>query len=176
MRSARPPLPARWGSRTALGWKAPRSIYFLPLFHQLFPSVKFIHVLRDGRDMAFSDNQNQLRQHGRAILSWRERWFVGTPLRSILLWDRVNYRAATFAEARLGSNYLAVRFEDLCRSPVVTVERVLCFLGSSIDAREVASAEITPPATLSRWKAEPEEITRKLTAAAAGSLRKFGYL
>ncbi len=158
------------------GWKAPRSIYFLPLFHRLFPDVKFIHVLRDGRDMAFSKNQNQLRQHGGAILTWRERWFLPAPVRSILLWDRMNRRAARFGEAQLGDNYLAVRFEDLCRAPAETVERILCFLGSRVDAQEVATAEISPPATLFRWKTQPETITRKLTTAAAASLRNFGYL
>lgn len=158
------------------GWKAPRSIYFLPLIHSVFPALKFIHVLRDGRDMAFSDNQNQLRQHGRVILSWHERWFAAVPMRSILLWDRVNRDAARYGEAQLGSNYLRVRFEDLCRAPTPTVARILCFLGSNLDAQQVADAEISPPPTLARWKTHPEAITRGLTAAAAASLRNFGYL
>lgn len=169
-------LPTHGESGQLWGWKAPRSIYFLSFFHSLFPALKFIHVLRDGRDMAFSDNQKQLRQHGRVILSWRERWFAAGPLRSILLWDRVNRRAASYGEAQLGCNYLAVRFEDLCRRPTRTVERILCFLGSKIDAPQVADAEISPPATLARWKTRPEAITQKLNAAAATSLRKFNYL
>src|SRR5207248_7075010 len=32
------------------GWKAPRSIYLLPFLHAQFDQLKFIHVLRDGRD------------------------------------------------------------------------------------------------------------------------------
>ncbi len=161
---------ARWG------WKAPRSIYFLPLFHRLFPDLKFIHVLRDGRDMALSKNQNQLRQHGRAILSWRERWFASLPVRSIHLWDRVNRRAAVFGKTQLRGNYLALRFEDLCAAPRETVQRILCFLGSDLDAQEIADAEISPPSSLERWKTQPERLTRKLSAAAAESLRHFGYL
>lgn len=168
-------LPRHGETGQLWGWKAPRSIYLLPFLHRLFPTLKFIHVLRDGRDMAFSDNQNQLRHHGRYILSWRERWFAARPLRSILLWDRVNRRAAQYG-AQLGCNYLAVRFEDLCRTPTQTVEQILCFLGSKIDAQQVADAEISPPATLARWKTRPEAITQKLNAAAAASLRKFGYL
>lgn len=158
------------------GWKAPRSIYFLPLFHRLYPDVKFIHVLRDGRDMAFSKNQNQLRQHGSAVLNWRERWFAAAPVRSIMLWERINLRAASFGESQLGGNYLAVRFEDLCREPTSTVARLLKFLESNLDPQVIANAEISPPGTLSRWKSEPESITGKLTAIAERSLRKFGYL
>src|SRR5436309_3513058 len=51
------------------GWKAPRSIYFLPFFHAQYPQMKFIHVVRDGRDMAYSKNQIQLKKHGKEILS-----------------------------------------------------------------------------------------------------------
>src|SRR5205807_8226874 len=98
---------------TRWGWKAPRSVYLLPFLHAQFPQLKFIHVLRDGRDMAFSKNQNQLRKHGRAILNWRERWFYPVPLRSLLLWERVNLRAAEYGEGRLCENYYRVRFEDL---------------------------------------------------------------
>src|SRR5213079_372124 len=36
---------------TRWGWKAPRSIYLLPFLHAECPHTKFIHLLRDGRDM-----------------------------------------------------------------------------------------------------------------------------
>ncbi|BCW93430.1 MAG: hypothetical protein KatS3mg007_1324 [Thermoanaerobaculum sp.] len=59
----------RGGARySAWGWKEPRSIYLLPFWNELMPSLRFIHVIRDGRDMAFSANQNQLRKHGKCIL------------------------------------------------------------------------------------------------------------
>ena len=37
------------------GWKEPRSIYLLPFFHRHLPALRFLHVVRDGRDMALSD-------------------------------------------------------------------------------------------------------------------------
>ena len=79
---------------TRWGWKAPRSIYLLPFLSTQFPKLKFIHLLRDGRDMAFSQNQNQLRKHQRAVLAWRERVFRSVPERSILLWERINLNCA----------------------------------------------------------------------------------
>ena len=51
------------------GWKEPRSIYLLPFFHQQLPALRFLHVVRDGRDMALSANQNQLRKHGNGLPS-----------------------------------------------------------------------------------------------------------
>ena len=49
-------------SATAWGWKEPRSIYLVPFLDAAMPSLRFLHFVRDGRDMAFSENQNQLRQ------------------------------------------------------------------------------------------------------------------
>ncbi|MEZ5572066.1 MAG: sulfotransferase [Halioglobus sp.] len=43
------------------GWKQPNSHILLPLLNQFFPKMKFIYVLRNGLDMAFSYNQNQLK-------------------------------------------------------------------------------------------------------------------
>src|SRR5213075_744488 len=88
-----------------------RSIYLLPFLHAQFAQLKFIHVMRDGRDMALSQNQNQLRKHGRAVLSWGERLFGSIPERSVLLWEKVNSQAADYGKARLRESYLRVRFE-----------------------------------------------------------------
>jgi Sulfotransferase family len=161
---------ARWG------WKAPRSVYLLPFLHAQFPQLKFIHVLRDGRDMAFSKNQNQLRKHGRAVLNWRERWFYPVPLRSLLLWERVNLRASRYGEAELRGNYHLVRFEDLCQSPVETTKRIMQFLAADVDAESVARAEIAPPASIGRWREHPAPLLARMESVAAISLRKFGYL
>jgi sulfotransferase family protein len=158
------------------GWKTPRSIYLLPFFHAEFPDLKFIHVLRDGRDMALSQNQNQLRKHGRRVLTWRQRWFASRAVRSILLWDRVNTQAAEYGETYLRHRYLRVRFEDLCFNPVETTAAILRFLDRTDDAEVIAQAEISPPATIGRWRAAPPALIARLERAASRSLRKFGYL
>jgi hypothetical protein len=158
------------------GWKAPRSIYFLPFFHAQFPALKYIHVLRDGRDMAFSKNQNQLRKNGKAILTLKERWLLPLPVRSLLLWDRVNLKAADFGETVLGENYLSIRFEDLCQEPVKTVERILRFLNVDADAEELARSEISPPSSIGRWRSQSPEMIARLEKVGERSLRRFGYL
>ncbi|RYD60972.1 MAG: sulfotransferase, partial [Verrucomicrobiaceae bacterium] len=158
------------------GWKAPRSIYLLPLFHARYPGMKYIHVIRDGRDMAFSKNQNQLRKNGSAVLSWRERLFTSRAVRSIMLWDRVNLHAAAFCESNLKDNYLVIRFEDLCQKPVESTERILQFMEVSGDAEEIARAEISPPSSLGRWRSQPPKVTEELNRVATRSLQKFGYL
>jgi hypothetical protein len=158
------------------GWKAPRSIYLLSFLHEQFPNLKFIHVVRDGRDMALSRNQNQLNKHGAAVLSWSERLFRSKPERSLLLWERVNLHAAEFGESKLRQDYLRVRFEDLCEKPVETTAHVIKFLGARNDPEAVARAEISPPSTAQRWRTYPTELIAKLEQLGGKSLRKFGYL
>jgi hypothetical protein len=161
---------------THWGWKAPRTIYLLPFLLAEFPQMKFIHVLRDGRDMALSANQVQLRKHGSAILSWRERVFHSKPERSVLLWSRVNARAAKFGESELPENYLRVRFEDLCAKPLETTAHIINFLNARIDPEPIAKAEISPPSSLQRWKSCSPTLLAKLERLGGDSLRKFGYL
>src|SRR5438874_2501600 len=161
---------ARWG------WKAPRSIYLFSFLHGECPRSKFIHVLRDGRDMALSPNQNQLRKHGNAVLRWRERLFRSIPERSALLWEKINLRAADYAKARLRENYLLVRFEDLCAEPLETTARIVNFLEAPIDPAPIAQTEITAPKTLGRWRDCSPRIVSRLETLAAASLRRFGYL
>jgi hypothetical protein len=154
------------------GWKDPRSIYLLPFFHSQFPNLRFLHVLRDGRDMAYSANQNQLNRHGRVMLSRLER-LRPQPLQSIALWNRINLMAVDYGERNLGAQYMYVRFEDLCTEPVSTVQTVLSFFNLSGDVRQIAEAEISPPATLGRWRREPS--STGVSRAGGKALRRFGY-
>jgi hypothetical protein len=158
------------------GWKAPRSIYLLPFLHRRFPDLKFIHVLRDGRDMALSLNQNQLRKHASAMLSLSERFFRSVPERAMLLWERANLRAAEFGDSTLRDNYLRVRFEDLCAKPIEATVQIMNFLGARVDPEVIASSEISPPSTLQRWRECPPRLIEKLERLGEASLLKFEYL
>lgn len=168
------PEPERRGTRW--GWKSPRSIYLLPFLHAQCDQLKFIHLLRDGRDMALSPNQNQRRKHAGAVLTWSERLFRSAPERSALLWSRVNQHAADYGEGKLGHNYLAVRFEDLCEEPLEATVKMLNFLEATVDPEPIAKAEITPPVTLGRWRNAPPGIILQIERIAGPSLRRFGYL
>jgi hypothetical protein len=158
------------------GWKAPRGIFLLPFMHSQFPKMKFVHVIRDGRDIALSQNQSQLRKQGAVLLTRRERWFNSDPLNSILLWQRVNLSAANYGETNLGKNYQLVRFEDICGAPVETTARLFGFLGAEADAEQAAREEISAPNSIGRWRACPRALRAQFERAAATSLHRFGYV
>ena len=165
----RPAEMHRWG------WKEPRSIYLLPFFDAAMPSFRFVHFVRDGRDMAFSENQNQLIKHGAAVLD-QDLLELQRPLQSIALWNLVNLRAAEYAESRMGDRYLRVRFEDLCSDPAGTARAVYAFLDLRGDPGDAARAEVKPPKTLGRWRSEKPATVEALEEIAAPALTRFGYL
>lgn len=156
------------------GWKEPRSLYVLPFFHAHFPEMKFIHVIRDGRDMAFSANQNQLRKHGGAVLG-PHLHDAPQPVRTAALWARINLDAAAYGEARLGARYLRVQFEALCRAPRETVETIQRFLGHAGETGCGAEVVIPPP-SIGRWRGITDEgLLRAIHAQADEALRRFDY-
>jgi hypothetical protein len=158
-------------------WKEPRSILLLPFLDERLPAVRFIHVIRDGRDMAFSANQNQLRKHGAAVLK-------GTlgeapqPVRSAAVWARVNTAAASYGQERMSGRYMRVSYEALCSEPLPVVRQILDFLGVNgpLPLAEFA-AEVSPPDSIGRWSAMGDDATINAMYSAAGyALREFGYI
>jgi len=73
------------------GTKVPRVIFFLSHVHRLFPSMKFLHLVRDGRDMAFSNDKFQLRALGNFYMKDLRARLADAPepVRAIAPWSRV---------------------------------------------------------------------------------------
>lgn len=154
------------------GWKSPRSLYLLPFLAQRLPNLRFLHVVRDGRDMALSANQLQLARYGAILLpplaqEWSE------PERSIALWSRVNAWAADVGE-RLGPAYLRVRWEDLCARPAALTHRVFRFFDLPGDARRAARLVETPD-SLGRWRRADPKLVARLEEIAGPALERLGY-
>lgn len=157
------------------GWKVPTSIYVLPFFHRHFPRLRFLHVVRDGRDIAFSENQNQLIKHGLPYLSPEDRRLKRT-IRSIALWSQANLAVASYAERELGDRYLRVRFEDLCADPLPVIDQILRFAGLAGNVEAIARLEVAAPSSIGRWRQQDDRLTRRLHRHGEQALRQFNYL
>ena len=163
------------------GWKNPRSMYVLPLIHQFFPTLKFIHVVRDGRDMAFSDNQNQRNKHFQALFGHEpimtnnaddEYWGA---VASARLWATANAQIADWGEHHLGNHYYRIRLEDLCDKPTMAIEKLLSWMELPVTAAPSLAALVQPPESLGRWCEHPASWVAAVTAPASHSLERFGY-
>jgi hypothetical protein len=135
--------PAAWG------WKEPNTHIVLDRLQTCIPELRYIHVVRNGLDMAFSANQNQLNL-------WGSR-FLGSghgrgPREALKFWCRAHMRIAEIGE-EMGARFLFLRFEDLCRDPVSQARAVLSFVGVQGDEKmlERAAGLVAPPKSIGRY-------------------------
>jgi hypothetical protein len=114
--------PGRWG------WKAPVShVYLAPLHRHFGRRLRYVHVIRNGPDMAFSDNQWQVRTWG--PLYGLDPDGPVTPATSLDFWIRANRRAVDYGATELGDAFLRLDFDALCADPAAGVARLVGFLG-----------------------------------------------
>jgi hypothetical protein len=140
---------------------------------ELYPGLRFIRVMRDGRDHAFNPTF-PYRRYEQSLLDEDER---GLPdhVRKAVFWSR--YHAATDRQqVQLGDRILCSRLEDMCAAPRDEVTRVLGFLGAD-DPKTIARAVdlVETPGSLGRWRQEPAEQVRQVEDAIAETLVQYGY-
>jgi hypothetical protein len=157
------------------GVKNPRTILMLPYLNQKYPGMRFLHVVRDGRDMAFSKNQNQLEKYGEFLFESEELTNTLQPVRSMMFWSRVNLRTSNFAEIYLPGRYLRVNFEDLCGDPETIVRSIFDFLGNPSAGVQAAVSEVLSPPTIGRWRYYDADTVAQVIEAGKEALEKFGY-
>ena len=165
----------RWGDKT------PIYVQWIPVLADLFPTARFVHVIRDGRDVAMS--------------------YLSVPWGPDDIWGcAVKWRRDVGAGRRhgpvLGSRrYLEVRYEALVQEPRPTLERICDFAALAFDermldyrqeARSVGSrplqspyhASATKPPTpgLRDWRSQmPHEQVLAFEAVAGALLTDLGY-
>lgn len=107
------------------GEKTPDYVRRLPLLHELFPSAKIIHIIRDGRDVALSllDWATEKKGPGRLNL-WSE-----SPLGTSALWWAWQVSSGRNAALHLGpDSYCEVLYESLVAEPEAELQRLASFL------------------------------------------------
>ena len=164
----------RWGDKT------PAYLAWMPLLLELFPNAKFIHVYRDGRDVA---------------LSWlRTRWDPGNLYVAARLWKRRVRRGRQIGATLPRSTYLEVRYETLLAQPRETMQQVCDFVGEPFDevvlrpsrlvlssvrrdtGGEAASLTEIVTGNRNKWKREMPRADRVLFESVAGDLLdELGY-
>src|ERR671913_1776068 len=112
-------------NKPLVGNKTPAYIRRMLDLHALWPEAKFVHIIRDGRDVCLSVLNWKKADHivGR-YASWEE-----DPVSTTALWWERKVRTAREAGARLGSSlYYEVRYESLISRPEQECQRLCEFL------------------------------------------------
>ena len=153
------------------GFKKPRNILIIPFLHEIFPKMKFILAVRDGRDMAFSKNQKQVKLFGDLVC---KNSTPNTALYSLEYWSRVNLKALDYGLYKLKSNFLLIRYEDLIGEPSKTIQQILDFTNTDFENFSSLLNLIHDPKTIGRWKDRKEELG-DIPQIIKSTLEKFCY-
>lgn len=113
-----------------LGEKDPAHAEHFPVMNLLYPDGKFIHIIRDGRDVMLSAYHNNLKNDTPGVKESGIDGFMGEAARQ---WGSLLKRARETAPL-LGDRYIEVRYELLLSDPTTHLKRLLDFLGA--DSRE----------------------------------------
>ncbi|MDH5573077.1 MAG: sulfotransferase [Gammaproteobacteria bacterium] len=132
------------------GWKEPNTHLFIDHFLTKNKSLKYIHVVRNGLDMSFSHNQNQLRIWGKEVLNDD---IAITPYYSLKYWCEVQRRMTCLSE-RFGNRVLLVNFDRLCQHNDDELARLMSFIGQEESKHEKFSRLIKTPGSIGRYKNE----------------------
>ena len=101
----------RWGEKT------PWYLFHMPLISEMFPGAQFIHIIRDGRDVALS------------LFGRRHEFSVYNIHRAAEFWVIFLERGQQLGAQMSPSVYIEVRYEDLLYKPEETVRSICDFLG-----------------------------------------------
>ena len=157
---------------------------YLPLIRRLIPDALFVHILRDGRDVATSLGQLRYVRP----FPWEDRHgLIGCGL----YWEWMIEHGRRFGQS-IPADYMEVRFEELLAQPQKNLDQIGRFIRQTLDydtIQRVAYGSLTKPNTsfrqdatkvdfnpVGRWKTSfsPNQLLR-FERLLGGTLTEFGY-
>jgi hypothetical protein len=106
---------ARKNNKDIWGEKSPPYTQYVYMIEKMFPNARYIHLIRDGRDVALS--------------LMEKTWGPGDLVSSLEYWARQISCARRMLYMLPDHKYMEVRFEELVANPEVELRRVTQFLG-----------------------------------------------
>jgi hypothetical protein len=135
---------------------------------KLWPNARFIHLTRDGRDVAYSWVKEM---HGNA-----------TPFPAAKRWLAAEQDWDNLASQLSSDRYIEITYEDLVSNTVTTLIQICQFLGVDYDDRMLTYTKTRPelslpdPKYIGLWRSQLTNYEVQLAEAAIGdTLQKRGY-
>jgi Sulfotransferase family len=109
------------------GDKTPPYINYIPEITTLYPGAKFIHLVRDGRDVAISYMEME-------DMRFYDRNFY---------WTRAMRRRRAYLDSPYAGRILEVKYEDLVSHPEPTLHKLCGFLGEKFEREMLDWQQLT---------------------------------
>lgn len=182
--------------------KTPRLGFILPFLYATFPDAKFIHIIRDGRDVAISlakrpwyrndMNGSGAKDPGGYPFGSMARFWVESDRkeefettndihRCIWLWRKYVTHAQENSKVLPSSQYHELKYEDLILNPLAESDRLSDFMAiTNPESRSLFKQVVSQkakPSSIGGWETELNSEQIKQTYQEAGDLlNKLGYL
>ena len=179
-----------------LSEKTPSNIFAAVQLLEIFPDSRFVHVIRDGRDVLASHRDVRRRLARRGSASWSP---SSLRLHRVCArWHRaaeIHFELA--ADSRRTGRYVSIRYEDLVGEPEKAVTQLFDFIGLDVEAVALTPEEIAPeelgipidgvwttegasrgfdPRTIGRWRRSLPLVSRVLGGVLLGQgLERLSY-
>jgi hypothetical protein len=170
------------------GWKLCETTFILPVIDALFPTAKYIDLVRDGRDVAFCDHVapeqplwRKIYFNTDRIAQWRGRalshraYERASHIYNALHW-RNSVEVGRSYGAMLRERMIEVRYEELCGDLQRTAAQLLAFLALDPDQPALeAVAGTVSKARIDKHRAEPRVKQRQVLQIIGPTLLSLGY-
>ena len=170
-----------------VGNKTPDSARRMQTLHALWPEARFVHLVRDGRDVALSLRAwpRVTQKRPGTLPTWKD-----DPVSTAALWWELNVRRGREGGRLLGSGlYHELRYESLIANPAEECANLCAFLGLPYDDAMLRFYENRPRKSLSArndwrpitpslrdWRKQmPAEEVERFEATVGELLDELGY-
>lgn len=180
---------AGWDKNSPWGWKLCETTYILPVVDALFPDARYIHLIRDGRDVAFSNhraphelfwkkiyfNTGEI-QHWRGLPMTKSAYRKRSHIYNVLHWQNSVTVGCNYG-AMLRDRYLEVKYEDLCFDFTSQAKRIFHFLDLEVreDVLDRVSSTVST-ASIGKYRQQPNQKIREVLFVAKPLLMSLGYI
>ena len=168
------------------GWKLPETSHVMPVIARLFPGARCIHLVRDGRDVAFSPFLAPKARFWRKIYFNDDRidtWQGHTMTQRAYRTHGHLFNAARWVNsvtlgrahgAMLGERYLELRYESLVANPESELARLAVFLEMPAPTHAFDWPDIRAH-SVGKWRSRPARQIAEVRAVIEPTLGAFGY-
>lgn len=156
-------------NRDTLAIKVPGSFYYMPFLLKIFKNSCYIHLIRNGLDMAFSSNKNQLKNWGKMFnLASNTN---NQESQQLKYWIRSNQHALNIHKQFPDSFHL-IKFEKICSHTKSEIDRLFEYLGLENNTSQLTLDSIQRPKTFERFR---QHNLNSFDQEDLDSLKDFGY-
>lgn len=161
------------------GWKFPETYLIGPYAARTFPQALYLHLVRDGRDIAFKHHltDDVQRRLGRKLLSRLDVLQWPHHLQAAMSWAFQVDNFDRFRPNVPSSQIFDVTFEEICLHPHEVTQRLCDFLKVPLTPDcETYLSESINPGKVSQYKENDPVLVHEVEKHIAETLKRYDYL